>query len=68
MTLDFDTVAGDVKPDTIDHRAIQADPYYATRGAAEKFRLAQAHKLIRLWEHGRLPLDVMHMIDRLCGG
>jgi hypothetical protein len=32
---------------------------------ADKYRLAQAHKLIRLYELGQLPLELMREMEKL---
>ena len=61
---------GKLVPDPEDYLAVERTqgnlPVNATdEQTAERFRLAQAHKLIRLYEHGRLPLDVMRAIDAI---
>jgi hypothetical protein len=57
-------------PDPEDFAAIEAEhgplPHDATvQRAAERYRLAQARKLIRLWEQGKLPLELMREMDRI---
>jgi hypothetical protein len=49
-----------IKPDRQDFEAIE-------RKAADEYRLAQAAKLIRLYEQGRLPFDRMREMDRIAG-
>ena len=36
-------------------------------GQAERWRLVEATKLIRLYDQGRLPLEMMHELDKLRG-
>ena len=42
--------SGKVIPDDEDFVAVKTDPKYANKSPAEKYRLAQATKLIRLYE------------------
>ena len=50
-----------INPDPQDFAAVEATP----GTEAEKYRLAQAHKLVRLYEAGKLPLDLMRGMDKL---
>ena len=61
---------GRVRPDQQDHAAVEKDrgpsPTDAsTKDMAERWRLAQANKLIRLHEQGLLPLEKMREMDKL---
>jgi hypothetical protein len=65
--------AGKTIPDPEDITAIEAEhgplPENATlEQVKERYMLAQARKLIRLWEQGKLPLDAMREMDRIAGG
>jgi len=65
--------AGKTIPDPEDIAAIEAEhgalPQDATpEQVKERYMLAQARKLIRLWEQGKLPLDVMREMDRIAAG
>ena len=65
--------AGKTIPDPQDIAAIEAEhgvlPRDATpEQAKERYMLAQARKLIRLWEQGKLPLDTMREMDRIAAG
>jgi len=65
--------AGKTIPDPEDIAAIEAEhrplPEHATlEQVKERYMLAQARKLIRLWEQGKLPLDVMREMDRIAAG
>jgi hypothetical protein len=58
MAMQFKTDAsGKVLPDDEDFLRIEKTPKYAGCSDAEKYRLAQANKLIRLYERGLLPKD-----------
>ena len=56
---DYDTVRREY-PDVI-AAADRGDP----EQAAHAYRLAQAAKLIRLYEAGRLPLELMREMDKI---
>lgn len=65
--------AGKTIPDPEDIAAIEAEhgalPKDATpEQVRQRYMLAQARKLIRLWEQGKLPLDLMREMDRIAGG
>jgi hypothetical protein len=62
--------AGKIIPDPADSAAIDAEHGALARDpnpeqAQQRYMLAQARKLIRLWEQGKLPLDVMREMDRI---
>jgi hypothetical protein len=59
-----------IEPDYQDHEAIEAEygrlPDDATIGQmAERYRYAQVRKMIRLWEHGKLPVELMRELDEI---
>jgi hypothetical protein len=59
-----------IKPDRQDFEAIEHEhgplPDDATtQDQADRYRLAQAAKLIRLYEQGKLPLDLMREMDKI---
>jgi hypothetical protein len=61
---------GKLLPDDDDYLAVEQEygalPAHATdKQFAERYRLAQANKLIRLYERGKLPLEVMRALDQL---
>jgi len=65
--------AGKTIPDPQDIAAIEAERGALPRDATpeqvkERYMLAQVRKLIRLWEQGKLPLDVMREMDRIATG
>ncbi|MGZ3247971.1 MAG: hypothetical protein ACXWI7_11560 [Croceibacterium sp.] len=59
-----------IKPDQQDYEAVEREhgrlPESAsTEERAKQYRLAQANKLIRLYEQGKLPLEVMREMDKI---
>jgi hypothetical protein len=58
-----------IKPDRQDFRAVQDTPYDPSKTRQESdaylYQLAQAAKLIRLYEHGQLPLASMGELDAI---
>lgn len=59
-----------ITPDPQDYASVEREhgrlPVNASDlQCAEHYRLAQATKLIRLWEQGKLPLPKMRAMDRL---
>jgi hypothetical protein len=46
-----------------DFLVIEADANYVKLPDYEKRRLAQASGLLRLYEHGRLPVELMRALD-----
>jgi len=59
-----------IEPDPQDYKAIEREhgvlPSSATvEQHAYRYQLAQAQKLIRLYEHGKLPLALMREMDRI---
>jgi hypothetical protein len=62
-----------IKPDRQDYEAIECQygplPDDATiQEQGHRYRLCQAAKQIRLYEHGKLPLDEMRAMDRIPRG
>jgi hypothetical protein len=60
----------EIKPDPQDYEAIEREygrlpPNASVAQRADHYRLAQANKLIRLYEQGRLPLAAMRALDAL---
>ena len=53
-----------ITPDREDFEAVAAE-YPSGKTEAELYRLAQAAKLVRLYEHGLLPADEMRAMDDL---
>ena len=66
---------GKIIPDPDDYAAVATthpeladaakDECGNVKAAAEMYRLAQSHKIIRLYENGLLPLDIMRELDNL---
>jgi hypothetical protein len=59
-----------IEPDKSDFEAVERrygrlPPSAPNRQAAEHYRLAQVTKLIRLYEQGKLPLELMREMDKL---
>ena len=58
-----------IEPDPQDYDAVRREhPLPANASDAEaghRYRLAQATKLIRLYEQGKLPLETMREMDKL---
>jgi hypothetical protein len=59
-----------VKPDREDYEAIEREygqlhPSASDEECAKRSRLAQANKLIRLYEQGKLPLKLMREMDKI---
>ena len=59
-----------IKPDPQDYEAVEREegPLPANASDAEvadRYRLAQAAKLIRLYEQGKLPLEQMCEMDKI---
>ena len=52
-----------ITPDRQDYEAIERE--HGRLPEAERYRLAQANKLIRLYEQGKLPLDLMRSMDKI---
>jgi hypothetical protein len=57
----------DIVPDRQDMDAVdqQHGRPHTPREAIEHYRFAQARKLVRLYEHGRLPLVLMRQLDEI---
>ena len=60
-------------PDNVDYEAAKADPTYATASDAEKYRLAQAAKLVRLncadeFEAQVVEFSMQYIRDRVAQG
>jgi hypothetical protein len=59
-----------IKPDPQDYQAIERKYGPLPKGASDKeaakhYQLAQANKLIRLYEQGKLPLELMRELDEI---
>jgi hypothetical protein len=59
-----------IKPDPQDYEAVEAEhgrlhPNASDAACAKHYQLAQATKLLRLWEQGKRPLPVMWELDAL---
>ena len=50
-----------IEPDPQDFDAVKNEK----ASDAEKYRLAQTHKLMRLYDHGLLPVEEMREIDKI---
>jgi hypothetical protein len=63
---------GKIRPDPEDYEAVANHPdnpnASPTQNAADKYRLAQMVKLLRLYEAGLLPVEMMREFDRLLKG
>ena len=59
-----------IKPDTEDYIAVHADPMNQGKPDAEMYRLAQATKMLRLFEqaHGRPARDTEELTAWVVGG
>ena len=59
-----------IKPDAEDYAAIDAEHGVLAADATNEqcghyYRLAQARKLLRLYDHERLPVELIRGIDRV---
>jgi hypothetical protein len=58
-----------IKPDAQDFEAVARQfgdlPENASEQRADHYLLAQATKLLRLYDHGKLPLKLMREIDEI---
>jgi hypothetical protein len=59
-----------IKPDPQDYEAIERKygplpPNASDAQAGERYRLAQCNKLLRLYEQGKLPLNLMREMDKI---
>jgi hypothetical protein len=59
-----------LKPDPQDYRAVEREYGKLSDAAsvaerARHYQLAQANKLIRLYDQGKLPLEQMRALDKL---
>lgn len=65
-------MANKIEPDQQDIEAVEHElgrlPANATNAeAGHRYRLAQCAKLIRLYEQGELPLELMREMDKIAG-
>ena len=60
---------GKIRPDPEDFDAVRETPDDPLKSSAEnaayKYQLAQARKLIRLYEFGQLPIELMREMEKL---
>ena len=56
---------GKIRPDPEDFDAVRETPKSSAENAAYKYQLAQARKLIRLYEFGQLPIELMREMEKL---
>ena len=60
---------GKIRPDLEDFDAVKDTPYDPQKTQVEndayKYQLAQARKLVRLYELGQLPLELMREMEKL---
>ena len=68
MRYDLDE-HGKIRPDPEDFDAVRETPDDPLKSSAEnaayKYQLAQARKLIRLYEFGQLPIELMREMEKL---
>ena len=68
--MEIELIGIEIVPDWQDlrHVARERGGPRSPEDAAEHYRFAQARKLIRLYEHGRLPLALMRQMDEIRAG